>query len=390
MGGEGLARATEIAILNANYIATKLDPHFPVLYRNAKGRVAHECIVDPRPLKASCGVTVDDIAKRLIDYGFHAPTMSFPVPGTLMIEPTESESKAELDRFCDAMIAIRREIAEIESGRWKVEASPLRHAPHTVHDIADEAWARAEMRSYLGLEKGRLTIGMIQTSASGVDVAGAVAEFSQRYPGIELHIVDQTTAEMVEGVRRGPLDLAIVGIGPAELPDGLESRQLAVEPLVGVVSEKLADGLVGPVSIADLLGRGRLIQFAAGTGIRRHVDAALRRAGLEASSPLELNQASDLVVFAALGLGVTIVPRTLAVTSAPQLAEAGRRCVVLGLTDPLAVHPVTVVFAPSRLSASAQEFFDLLIRVANNKKKRSLSADTCVGPIEHLIPDLSV
>ena len=149
--------------------------------------------------------------------------------------------------------------------------------PHARRIVADEAWARAEMRSYLGLEKGRLTIGMIQTSASGVDVAGSVAEFSQRYPGIELHIVDQTTAEMVEGVRRGPLDLAVVGIGPDELPDGLESRQLAVEPLVGVVSARLADGLVGPVSVADLLGRGRLIQFAAGTGIRRHVDAAVRR-----------------------------------------------------------------------------------------------------------------
>ncbi|WP_291860009.1 aminomethyl-transferring glycine dehydrogenase [Bradyrhizobium sp.] len=147
MGGEGLTRATEIAILNANYIATRLDPHFPVLYRNAKGRVAHECIVDPRPLKASSGVTVDDIAKRLIDYGFHAPTMSFPVPGTLMIEPTESESKAEIDRFCDAMIAIRQEVAEIESGRWKVEASPLRHAPHTVHDIADDGWQRAYSRA---------------------------------------------------------------------------------------------------------------------------------------------------------------------------------------------------------------------------------------------------
>jgi glycine dehydrogenase len=147
MGGEGLTRATEIAILNANYIAARLDPHFPVLYRNAKGRVAHECIVDPRPLKATSGVTVDDIAKRLIDYGFHAPTMSFPVPGTLMIEPTESESEAELDRFCDAMIAIRREISDIEAGRWKVEASPLRHAPHTVHDIADDNWARAYTRS---------------------------------------------------------------------------------------------------------------------------------------------------------------------------------------------------------------------------------------------------
>jgi len=146
MGGEGLAHATEIAILNANYIAARLDAHFPVLYRNHNGRVAHECIVDPRPLKAAAGVTVDDIAKRLIDYGFHAPTMSFPVPGTLMIEPTESESKAELDRFCDAMIAIRREIAEVEQGRFKVEDSPLRHAPHTVHDIADDDWKRPYAR----------------------------------------------------------------------------------------------------------------------------------------------------------------------------------------------------------------------------------------------------
>ena len=147
MGGEGLKHATEIAILNANYIAARLDPHFPVLYKNARGRVAHECIVDPRPLKTTSGVTVDDIAKRLIDYGFHAPTMSFPVPGTLMIEPTESESRAELDRFCDAMIAIRKEIAEVEAGRFKIEASPLRHAPHTVHDIADDDWKRAYTRS---------------------------------------------------------------------------------------------------------------------------------------------------------------------------------------------------------------------------------------------------
>lgn len=147
MGGDGLTRATEVAILNANYVAARLDAHFPVLYRNIRGRVAHECIVDPRPLKPTSGVTVDDIAKRLIDYGFHAPTMSFPVPGTLMIEPTESESKAELDRFCDAMIAIRKEIAEVEQGRFTIEASPLRHAPHTVHDIADDDWARAYKRS---------------------------------------------------------------------------------------------------------------------------------------------------------------------------------------------------------------------------------------------------
>ncbi|MBR0801343.1 aminomethyl-transferring glycine dehydrogenase [Bradyrhizobium jicamae] len=147
MGGEGLTRATEIAILNANYIAARLEPHFPVLYRNGRGRVAHECIIDPRPLKTTCGVTVDDIAKRLIDYGFHAPTMSFPVAGTLMIEPTESESKIEIDRFCDAMIAIRNEIAEVEKGHWTIEASPLRHAPHTVHDIVDDAWSRAYSRT---------------------------------------------------------------------------------------------------------------------------------------------------------------------------------------------------------------------------------------------------
>jgi glycine dehydrogenase len=147
MGGDGLTQATEIAILNANYIAARLEAHFPVLYRNVRGRVAHECIIDPRPLKQTSGVTVDDIAKRLIDYGFHAPTMSFPVPGTLMIEPTESESKAELDRFCDAMIAIRNEIAEVEQGRFTIEASPLRHAPHTVHDVADDDWSRAYRRS---------------------------------------------------------------------------------------------------------------------------------------------------------------------------------------------------------------------------------------------------
>ena len=147
MGGAGLKRATEVAILNANYIASRLDAHFPVLYKNHNGRVAHECILDPRPLKDLCGVTVDDIAKRLIDYGFHAPTMSFPVPGTLMNEPTESESKYELDRFIDAMIAIRKEIAEVEGGRFKIEDSPLRHAPHTTQCIAQETWTRPYART---------------------------------------------------------------------------------------------------------------------------------------------------------------------------------------------------------------------------------------------------
>jgi len=154
MGGEGLKKATEVAILSANYIADRLEPHFPTLYRNHNGRVAHECIIDPRPLKDSCGVSVDDIAKRLIDYGFHAPTMSFPVSGTLMIEPTESEAKVEIDRFCDAMIAIRREIAEVESGRFKVEDSPLRHAPHTVHDLVDADWNRSYTREQAVFPEG--------------------------------------------------------------------------------------------------------------------------------------------------------------------------------------------------------------------------------------------
>src|SRR5262249_38100774 len=114
MGGPRLTLATKVAILNANYVAKRLEAHYPVLYKGAQGTVAHECIVDPRPLKTSAGVEVEDIAKRLMDYGFHAPTVSFPVGGTLMIEPTESESKAELDRFCDALISIREEIREIE------------------------------------------------------------------------------------------------------------------------------------------------------------------------------------------------------------------------------------------------------------------------------------
>jgi glycine dehydrogenase len=147
MGNEGLKRATEVAILNANYIACRLEPYFPVLYKNEKGRVAHECILDPRAFKTRCGVTAEDIAKRLIDYGFHAPTMSFPVPGTLMVEPTESESKYELDRFINAMIAIREEIGQIERGELTVEESPLRHAPHTVLDLADECWNRKYTRA---------------------------------------------------------------------------------------------------------------------------------------------------------------------------------------------------------------------------------------------------
>ena len=131
MGGEGLKRATQVAVLSANYIAKRLEPHYPVLYTGPGGLVAHECIIDVRPLTKATGVSIDDVAKRLIDYGFHAPTMSFPVAGTLMIEPTESEDLNELDRFCDTMIAIRAEIEKVGSGEWDKEDNPLRNAPHT-------------------------------------------------------------------------------------------------------------------------------------------------------------------------------------------------------------------------------------------------------------------
>jgi glycine dehydrogenase len=141
MGGTGLTDATAMAVLNANYIATRLHPHFPVLYTGEHGRVAHECIVDLRAITKATGVSVDDVAKRLVDYGFHAPTMSFPVAGTLMIEPTESESLYELDRFCAAMIAIKGEIDAVADGVWDLESSPLRNAPHTAEDLLGE-WTR--------------------------------------------------------------------------------------------------------------------------------------------------------------------------------------------------------------------------------------------------------
>ncbi|MCQ9705210.1 MULTISPECIES: aminomethyl-transferring glycine dehydrogenase [Streptomyces] len=147
MGGEGLKRATQVAVLGANYIAKRLEPHFPVLYTGPAGLVAHECIIDLRPLTKATGVSVDDVAKRLVDYGFHAPTMSFPVAGTLMIEPTESENLAELDRFCEAMIAIRAEIEQVATGAWPAEDNPLRNAPHTARTLTgdwDHPYTREE------------------------------------------------------------------------------------------------------------------------------------------------------------------------------------------------------------------------------------------------------
>ena len=146
MGAEGLAHASKVAILGANYIAHRLKNHYPVLYTGRDGLVAHECIIDLRPIKEASGISEEDVAKRLIDYGFHAPTMSFPVAGTLMIEPTESESLAEIDRFCDALISIREEIRAVQSGELDANDNPLKNAPHTLNDVVSSDWAHAYTR----------------------------------------------------------------------------------------------------------------------------------------------------------------------------------------------------------------------------------------------------
>lgn len=169
MGQSGMRQATEFAILNANYIAKKLDPHYPILYKGSHGFVAHECLLDLRPLKEASGITEEDIAKRLMDFGFHAPTMSFPVAGTLMIEPTESESLAELDRFIEAMLIIRREIAQITSGEISVEDSPLHHAPHTQDDVLTENWERMYSREVAATPASWLKHHKVWPSVNRID-----------------------------------------------------------------------------------------------------------------------------------------------------------------------------------------------------------------------------
>jgi glycine dehydrogenase len=168
MGGEGLTQATRVAILNANYIAARLAGAYDVLYRGPTGRVAHECIIDTRPLADSAGVSVDDVAKRLMDSGFHAPTMSWPVAGTLMIEPTESEPKAELDRFCEAMLSIRAEAQAIEDGVLDRDDNPLRNAPHTVEDLVGE-WTRPYTREQACFPPGAFRVDKYWPPVNRVD-----------------------------------------------------------------------------------------------------------------------------------------------------------------------------------------------------------------------------
>ncbi|WP_458527063.1 aminomethyl-transferring glycine dehydrogenase [Onishia taeanensis] len=169
MGARGLREATELAILNANYIASRLGDDYPILYKGRHDTVAHECILDLRPLKAASGISEEDIAKRLMDYGFHAPTMSFPVPGTLMVEPTESESRYEIDRFCDAMISIRKEIARVECGEWPAADNPLVHAPHTMADLMGADWDRPYSREIGAFPSPSVKAAKVWPSVNRVD-----------------------------------------------------------------------------------------------------------------------------------------------------------------------------------------------------------------------------
>ncbi|MDH3282052.1 MAG: aminomethyl-transferring glycine dehydrogenase, partial [Gammaproteobacteria bacterium] len=171
MGDAGLTAATQVAILNANYIAARLGAHFPVLYTGPHGRVAHECIIDLRAVKETTGITVDDVAKRLIDYGFHAPTMSFPVPGTFMIEPTESESKTEIDRFCEALISIREEIQAVATGAMDAADNPLKNAPHTVHTVTGDKWSHPYSREQAAFPVASLRTGKYWSPVGRIDNA---------------------------------------------------------------------------------------------------------------------------------------------------------------------------------------------------------------------------
>ncbi|KLV03424.1 glycine dehydrogenase [Photobacterium aquae] len=188
MGNAGLTEATKLAILNANYVMERLRPHYPVLYRGRNGWIAHECIIDIRPLKEASGISEEDVAKRLMDYGFHAPTMSFPVAGTLMIEPTESEDLAELDRFCEAMIAIRHEIARVQDGEWDLKDNPLVNAPHTQADLMDAEWNRSYSRELACYPSSHTKAAKYWPSVNRVDNVFGDRNLVCSCPGIENYI----------------------------------------------------------------------------------------------------------------------------------------------------------------------------------------------------------
>jgi glycine dehydrogenase len=187
MGADGLRAASKVAILSANYLARRLDPYFPVLYAGRSGRVAHECIVDVRPVTRATGVTAEDVAKRLADYGFHAPTLSFPVAGTLMIEPTESESLEELDRFVDAMIAIHGEVARVESGEWTAEDNPLHNAPHSAEQVASDEWSHVYSRETAAFPVASLRVDKYWPPVGRVDGPGGDRNLVCACPPLEAY-----------------------------------------------------------------------------------------------------------------------------------------------------------------------------------------------------------
>jgi glycine dehydrogenase len=191
MGTEGLRRATQVAILNANYVSKRLEKHYPTLYAGKNGFVAHECILDTRDLKNSANVSVDDIAKRLMDFGFHAPTMSFPVAGTLMIEPTESESKAELDRFVEAMIKIREEIAKLEKGEWQQGQNPLQLAPHVLPDVLADDWSRAYSRETAAYPASFVRLDKYWPPVSRIDHAAGDRNLVCSCPPLSDYVTDK-------------------------------------------------------------------------------------------------------------------------------------------------------------------------------------------------------
>ena len=202
MGADGLTAATEHALLAANYVAMRLGAAYPVLYAGRGGRVAHECILDLRPLTRASGITVDDVAKRLIDYGFHAPTMSFPVAGTLMVEPTESENLTELDRFCAAMIAIREEIAKVEAGEWPADDNPLVNAPHTQAQVTADEWAHPYSRRVAAFPAGQHAGPLYADRSRQVLAAGRPDRRRLRRPQPGLHL------PTARGLRVAPCGLA--------------------------------------------------------------------------------------------------------------------------------------------------------------------------------------
>ena len=275
MGGAGLRRATEVAVLNANYVAARLREHYPVLYSGHDGLVAHECILDLRGITKDTGVSVDDVAKRLIDYGFHAPTMSFPVAGTLMVEPTESEDKGELDRFCDAMIAIRGEIDEVGSGAVGANESVLRGAPHTAQALAGE-WDHPYDRTRGRLPRGRRPHGEVLAPGAAhrrrlrrpppgllVPVAGGVRGLSRR-------LGRRATHPHLDGAAAGALvhdglvrdagaqvgDVADDAHGAAALAQPVEHGEHLLEAVVVEAAEALVDEQRAEVEPAGLLAHG--------------------------------------------------------------------------------------------------------------------------------------